>query len=125
MISAYSVSIGLRQFGYHDPRVSFPTDKMIPGVFLGIAEIQVTGFFYTILPVQDYKQISSRRNPTTLVRSVVESKDITSSVIPSCVNDGENFKFYDRDGNELIGDVELSLSQNTNTSIFRGGCSIY
>ena len=44
-ILVYSVSIGLRQFGYHDPRVSFPTDKMIPGVFLGIAEIQVTGFF--------------------------------------------------------------------------------
>ncbi len=56
---------------FYNPSVSFPKDKMQAGFFLDIAENTGDGFSYEILHVLLIEDISSRRNPVTLIRSVV------------------------------------------------------
>ena len=83
---------------------------MIPYFFLDTADNRGDGFSYEILPVKHYTDISCCHKPTNLVRRMVRSQDITSPERLSCVNKGGTFKFCDREGSELFGDVELSIS---------------
>ena len=71
---------------FYNPSVSFPKDKMQPGFFLDIAENTGDGFSYEIIPVLLIKDIPIRRNPVTLVRSVVRQRSlVTSDDVPRCV----------------------------------------
>ena len=81
---------------------------MSPGFFLCLAENTGDGFAYVVLPGKDYKDISLHRNPVTLVRCVVRSRDLTSSIAPRCMQDDVGFKFYTSKGVELFGEEELS-----------------
>ena len=97
---------------YYAPDISYPEDKMLPGFVLGIAPTVGDGFSYTILPKKDYKDIPHYRNPTTIVRSVVRSRDINDNIdsAPSCskIMDGDGFKFTNALGEELLGEEELT-----------------
>ena len=62
---------------------------MEPGIFLDLVENTGDNFSYVILPVNKYCDIPLRRNPVTLVRSVVRSRDIMSSDTPNCVESPE------------------------------------
>ena len=96
---------------YYAPEVSYPADKMLPGFVLGIAPTVGDGFSYIILPKKDYKDIPHYRNPTTIVRSVVRSRDIQDNLesAPVCTIDAEGFKFTNALGEELLGEEELTL----------------
>ena len=64
------------------------------------------GFSYIILPEDEYKAKSAR----TIVRSVVRLRDpaAPSVAAPVIRESADGFQFYDRDGNVLEGDDELS-----------------
>ncbi len=51
------------------------------------------------------------RNPVTMVRCVVRSRDLTSSCIPICIKDDEGSKFFNTDGFELFGEEELTTPE--------------
>ena len=93
---------------YYDPDLSFPQDKMNPGFFLKLAENTGNGFAYVVLPAKTVEYIPRRRNPVTLVRSVVRSMDLSSSNVSRCIKDVAIFKFMNADGDELFVDTESS-----------------
>ena len=95
---------------YYSPDTSFPEDKMFPGFFLGVAPNVGDGFSYHILPnCKDYADIPTHRNPTVIVRSVVRSCEIEDSLdsAPICQQGTDGFKFFNAEGEELIGSEEL------------------
>jgi hypothetical protein len=83
---------------------------MLPGFFLDIVDNTGDGFSYEILPVKDIRDVSLRRIPVTLVRSVVRSRNIASLTIPTCRVSPIGFQFYNRDGIELFGTEEVEAS---------------
>ncbi len=91
---------------YYDPAASFPHGKMLPGFFLGVAESVGDGFSYIILPCEKYEDIPTRRNPITLIRSVVRKREINASpdATPICQEVLDGFKFTNIHGEELTGD---------------------
>ena len=98
---------------FYDPNLLFPCDKMNKGFFLDVADNTGDGFSYKLLPVADYADISCRRKPTTLVRSILCSQEMSSSLEPNCVSHGDYLQFYTRDGSELFGGIELSITCST------------
>ena len=96
---------------YYSPTVSFPQDKMKAGFFLDIAANTGDGFAYIILPVTTHADIPNRRSPVTLVRSVIRSRDLSNVEAPRCTQTLEGFKFYNRDGDELVGEEELAMDE--------------
>ena len=80
---------------------------MSPGFFLCLAESTGDGFAYVVLPCTRHKDISLYRNPVTLVRCVVRSRDLASSNAPRCIKDDKGFTFTTHDGVELLGEEEL------------------
>ena len=95
---------------YYSPDTSFPEDKMFPGFFLGVAPNVGDGFSYHILPnCKDYADIPTHRYPTVIVRSVVRSREIEDSLdsAPICQQGTDGFKFFNAEGEELIGSEEL------------------
>ena len=66
---------------------------MEPGFFLKLAESTGDGFAYHILPGKEYKDIPTTRNPVTLVRCVVRSRDLSSSMVPRCHKEDDEFNF--------------------------------
>jgi hypothetical protein len=104
---------------FYNPAVSFPKDKMQPGFFLDIAENTGDGFSYEILPVLLIKDILIHRNPVTLVQSVVRQRSlVTSNDVPSCVESHNGFKFYNRNGDELLGTEEVDTTPLLQISMF-------
>ena len=90
---------------------------MSPGFFLCLAENTGDGFAYVILPAKEYKDIPLRRNPITLVRCVVRSRDLSSEFAPRCIKeDDEQFKFFNSEGVELFGENELESDPDNKTS---------
>ena len=81
---------------------------MSPGFFLCLAENTGDGFAYVVLPGTKYKDIPLYRNPVTLVRCVVRSRDLSSCNIPRCVKNDKGFTFLTDDGVELLGEEELT-----------------
>ena len=96
---------------YYSPTLSFPQDKMEPGFFLKLAESTGDGFAYHVLPGKEYKDIPTTRNPVVLVRCVVRSRDLSSSMVPRCHKEDEEFKFFNTQGDEIFGDEELMTSE--------------
>ena len=94
---------------YYSPGLSFPSDKMEPGFMLDIAENTGDAFSYVLLPVRSYVDIPTLRNPTTLVRSVVRTRDIaiTDAIPPRCVQTVTGFAFYNEAGEVLLGEDTL------------------
>jgi hypothetical protein len=94
---------------YYNPRVSFPCDKMSPGFMLGIAPTVGDRFSYIILPVRDVSEIPLTPHPTTVTRSVVRLRDLSSlSEEPlTCRESLDGFQFHDKHGNQLVGDIVL------------------
>jgi hypothetical protein len=94
---------------YYNPRVSFPCDKMSPGFMLGIAPTVGDGFSYTILPVKEYSDIPLTPHPTTVIRSVVRLRDMSSlsEEAPTCRESLDGFQFFDKNNNQLVGDLIL------------------
>jgi hypothetical protein len=76
---------------------------------LGIAPTVGDGFSYTFLPGREYSDILMKHNPTTLVRSVIHLWDLSSSSekTPICWQSTDGFQFYDKNGNQMAGDVVL------------------
>ena len=104
---------------FYNPSVSFPKDKIQPGFFLDIAENTGDGFSYEILPVLLIKDIPIRRNPVTLVRSVVRQRNlVTSDDAPRCVKSLTGFKFFNRNGDELFGTEEVDTTPLLQIAIF-------
>ncbi len=103
---------------YYCPTVSFPTDKMRPGFFLGIAQGTGDGFSYIILPVDKLSDISETRNPPTVVRSVVRSRSLSEleTDAPRCVDTRSGFRFENRLGDELFGSEELTPHRSVDTA---------
>ena len=100
---------------YYSPDTSFPEDKMIPGFFLGVAPSVGDGFSYKLLPnCKDYSDIPTHRNPTIIIRSVVRSREINDSIdsAPICRQGTDGFKFFNVEGEELVGSEELSESDD-------------
>ena len=89
---------------FYDPTLSFPSDRLILGYFLVLAENISDGFTYIVLPDKEYKDIPTHRNPETLVRYIVVSQYLTSSCIPRCIKYDGGFKFFNSGGSELIGE---------------------
>jgi len=98
---------------YYSPTVSFPEDKMKAGFFLDIAANTSDGFAYFILPVKDHADIPNHRSPVTLVRSVIRSHDISTVEAPRCTQTLDRFKFYNQDGDELVGEEELAMDKTS------------
>ena len=93
---------------YYDPRKSFPSNKMLPGFFLGIEPSVGDTFSFIIIPVKDTKDIPTNRlSVKPIVRSVVRSRDITimEEDYPICEISADSIKIHDRAGIELVGDV--------------------
>ena len=91
------ISVFFDSLGFLSPGISFPSDKMEPGFMLDIAENTGDGFAYVLLPVRSYVDIPNLRNPsTTLVRSVVRTRDIaiTDDIPPRCVETVQGFTFH-------------------------------
>lgn len=88
----------------------------MPGFFLDIVDNTSDGFSYEFLPVKDIKDISLRRNPVTLMRSVVRSRNLASLAIPTCRVSPIGFQFYNRDGIELFGTEEVEASHTQSPS---------
>ena len=57
-----------------------------------------------------YTDIPLRRNPVTLVRSVVRPRKITCPYAPSCIETPIGFKFFNRHGVEIFGTEETEPS---------------
>ena len=83
---------------------------MLPGFFLDIADNTGHGFSYAILPVKDIKDISLRRNPVTLVRGVVRSRNIDSNGFPSYRVTPIGLQILNRIGIKLFGSEEDEAS---------------
>jgi len=98
---------------FYNPTLSFPQDRMMPGFFLDIADNTGDGFSYLVLPVKSYNDISSARNPVTLVRSVLRKRDLNSDDAPRCTRTEDGFKFTNRDGEELLGEEELAVDDES------------
>lgn len=60
---------------FYDKRKSFPTNKLIPGFFLGFDITVGDGFCFKILLAKDIKDIPCSR-PLVLTRSVVRARDL-------------------------------------------------
>ena len=82
---------------------------MEPGFMLDIAENTGDAFSYVLLPVRSYVDIPTLHNPTTLVRSVVRTRDIaiTDAIPPRCVQTVTGFAFYNKAGEVLLGEDTL------------------
>ena len=89
---------------------------MSPGFFLCLAENTGDGFAYVVLPGKEYKDISIHHNPVTLVRCVVRGRDLSSVSVPSCIQDDDEFKIYNSQGIELVGDELLEADPEDQTS---------
>ena len=83
---------------------------MLPGFFLDITDNTGDGFSYEILPVKDVKDIPLQRNPVTLVRSVVRSRNLDSLTIHSCRVSPIGFQSFNRDGIELFRTEEVEVA---------------
>lgn len=95
---------------FYNPAISFPKDKMEPVFFLDLANNTGDGISYEILPVRHFTEIPLRRNPVTLIRSVVRPRTIGSPFAPSCRVSPDGFKFFNRLGEELFGSEETEPS---------------
>ena len=99
---------------FYYPSISFPKDKIEPRCFLDLVDNTGDDFSYEILPVSSYKNIPSRRNPVTLVQSVVRPRSlVTSDGVPRCVESSHGFKFFNRNGDDFFGAGEVK----TNTPV--------
>ena len=67
-----------------------------------VADNTGNGVLYEILPVDTANKIPKRRNPVTLIRSVVRRWELDSTYAPSCIESHAGFKFYDRSGDALF-----------------------
>ena len=83
---------------------------MEAGYLLDIADNTGDVFSYEILPENTANKIPIHRNPVTLIRSVVRSRELDSTHAPSCVESQAGFKFYNRSDDELFGADETKHS---------------
>ena len=94
---------------YYDP-VSFPHTKMKKGFFLNVAFSVGDAFTYVIMPEAQLK----RSRPITLVRSVIRRRDVHDDAnAPRVEQSDEGLKFYDINGTELAGDIDLRHSEDS------------
>ena len=106
---------------FYDPKSKMPQLKMRPGFFLGIDENVGDSFCYKILPYSDVTKVKGRY-VKHLTRSVIRLRNIAKDKYPpTCKETADTLKFFDYDGNELIGDYELkpvakNSEENTTTS---------
>ena len=75
---------------------------METGYFLEIANNTGDGFSYEILPVYTANKNPKHHNLVTLVRSMLRSRALDPTHVPSCVESQAGFKFYNRSGDELF-----------------------
>ena len=68
---------------YYAPNLDFPTGRMQPGFFLGIAENVGNSFLYEILQAKDYKDIPLLpQKVKTVIRSVVRTRTLLENESP-------------------------------------------
>ena len=67
---------------YYDPKKSFPSNKMLPGFFLGIDPSVGDTFSFIILPVKDTKDIPTNRfSIKPIIRSVMRSRNLERIIL--------------------------------------------
>jgi hypothetical protein len=101
---------------YYVPTRKLPRYKMKPGYFLGVEENIGDAFTYKILPIEDISQLRGKLRH--LSRSVVRLRDSTNSCAPIVQEDKDGVRFYDYDGNELVGDTTLKLINKSNENSY-------
>ena len=100
---------------YYDPSIKMPKHKMRPGYFLNIEENIGDAFTYQILPVKDITKAKGRRKHIT--RSVIRLRTVSDDEPPIVIQNLDDLKFTDINGNELDGDVILKPKQNDNHNV--------
>ena len=80
---------------------------MEPGFFIKLAESTSDGFAYYVLPSKEYKDIPITRIPFILVRCMVRSRYMSSSIVTMCHREDNEFKFFNSKGDEIFGEEEL------------------
>ena len=115
MIKGETADISIFRFSwfqpvwYYNPLVSFPNNKMEPGLFLDLADNTGDGFSYELLPAFSFKDILQRRNPVTLVRCVVRPRVMTSTDAPVCENQQMVLNFTIATASRSLGQRRILL----------------
>ena len=92
---------------YYNGRTSMPRSKMRKGFVLGIADSVGDPFTYLIAPEEFILKPRKRRHPH-LTRSVIRLRNLADDDQPPMVEEKANsLKFYNCEGEELVGDDEL------------------
>ena len=119
---------------YYAPNLDFPTDRMQPGFFLGIAENVGDRFSYEILPVKDYDDIPLYVQIKPVIRSVVRSRTLTDIESPFIELKEGKFIVTNRKGEQIGNDclseeelqsyVEVSEEEKPHVSSPSMACNI-
>ena len=93
---------------YYAPNLDFPTGRMQPGFFLGIAENVGDSFLYEILKAKDYADIPLfSQKVKTVIRSVVRTCTLLENESPFIELKNEKFIVSNCEG-KPIGDDPIS-----------------
>ena len=95
---------------FYDKDKSFPTNKLIPGFFLGFDITVGDGFCFKILVAKDIKDIP-RSRPKVLTRSVVRARDLSMKEddFPTAVQTAEGLVIKDSKGDVLEGELDKDI----------------